>query len=104
MPVPGAAGFSITMDAPHSVTANFAALAPVTVNTTPAGRSFTVDGTTYTAPQAFQWAPGSSHTIATATQGSGGTQYVFTDVPDELFRTNVFAWPCSAIGKTWHGS
>src|SRR4029434_9859257 len=50
---------SITMDAPHSVVANFTALTQVTVDTTPAGRNFTVDGTTYTAQQAFLWEPGS---------------------------------------------
>jgi len=34
----------------------------------------------------------------------GGMQNVFTDVPDESFSTKAFAWPCSSIGKTWHGS
>src|SRR5215472_1612457 len=51
----------------------------VTVKTNPTGRSFTVDGTTYTATQTFSWVSGSSHTIATTTPQSGGTgvQYVW---------------------------
>ena len=45
----------------------------VTVQTNPAGRSFSVDGTTYTSVQTFSWDPGSSHTIATTSPQSGGT-------------------------------
>jgi hypothetical protein len=50
------------------------------VQTNPAGLSFTVDGTTYTAAHRFSWVPGSSHTIATTSPQSGGTgvQYVWT--------------------------
>ena len=45
----------------------------VTVQTTPSGRTFAVDGVTYTAAQMFSWIPGSSHTIATTSPQSGGT-------------------------------
>src|SRR5206468_4230388 len=45
----------------------------VTVQTNPIGRSFTVDGTTYTAAHRFSWVPRSSHTIATTSPQSGGT-------------------------------
>ncbi len=45
----------------------------VMVQTSPAGLSFTVDGTTYSTTQEFSWVPGSSHTIATTTPQSGGT-------------------------------
>ena len=53
----------------------------VTVQTNPAGLSFTVDGTTYTSAQTFSWQPGSSHTIATTSPQSGGTgvRYVWTN-------------------------
>jgi hypothetical protein len=56
----------------------------VTVQTNIAGRSFTVDGTAYTAAQTFSWAPGSSHTIATTSPQSGGTgiQYVWSNWSD----------------------
>jgi hypothetical protein len=51
----------------------------VTVQTSPAGRSFSVDGTTYSSAQIFNWTPSSSHTIATTSPQSGGTgiQYVW---------------------------
>ena len=56
----------------------------VTVQTNPAGRSFTVDGSLYTAAQAFSWAPGSSHILATTSAQSGGTgvQYLWTKWSD----------------------
>ncbi len=56
----------------------------VTLQTNPAGLTFTVDGTTYTAAQRLAWAPGSSHTIATTSPQSGGTsvQYVWTKWSD----------------------
>ena len=56
----------------------------VTVQTTPAGLAFTVDGTPYTSTQTFSWAPGSSHTIATTSPQSGGTgvRYVWTKWSD----------------------
>ncbi|HPG40862.1 MAG TPA: FlgD immunoglobulin-like domain containing protein [bacterium] len=71
---------SVTMNAPKSVTANFGHQVDITVTTSPAGRSFTVDGTSYTSQQTFTWVENSQHTIATtATQSGGaGTQYVFT--------------------------
>ena len=52
----------------------------VTVQTNPAGLTFSVDGTSYTAAQTFSWQPGSSHTIATTSPQSGGTgvRYVWT--------------------------
>src|SRR6266567_1458808 len=53
----------------------------VTVQTIPAGLTFTVDGTNYTSTQTFSWARGSSHTIATTSPQSGGTgvQYAWTN-------------------------
>ena len=56
----------------------------VTVQTNPAGRSFTVDGTTYSTTQTFSWIPASSHTISTTTPQSGGAgvQYVWSNWSD----------------------
>ena len=53
----------------------------VTIQTTPAGLAFIVDGTTYSSTQTFSWASGSSHTIATTSPQSGGTgvRYVWTN-------------------------
>jgi hypothetical protein len=66
----------------------------VTVNA-PVGRSFTVDGTTFTAPQAFDWLPGSNHTIATASTQSGntGTRYVFASWSDGGASSHTIAVP-----------
>jgi Divergent InlB B-repeat domain len=76
---------SITMSGPITETATFTQNpVQVTVQTSPAGRSFTVDGTPYTTAQTFSWVPGSSHTIATTSPQSGGTgiQYVWTNWSD----------------------
>jgi uncharacterized repeat protein (TIGR02543 family) len=56
----------------------------VIVGTSPSGRSFSVDGTTYTTAQTFSWTSGSSHTIATTSPQSGktGTQYVWSSWSD----------------------
>src|SRR5438874_668046 len=56
----------------------------VTVQTTPAGRTFSADGTNYSAAQTFSWATGSTHTIATTTPQSGGTdvRYYFSSWSD----------------------
>jgi len=56
----------------------------VTVQTNPAGLTFSVDGTTYGSTQRFTWTSGSSHTIATTSPQSGGTgvQYVWSKWSD----------------------
>ena len=65
---------SITMNGPITENASFTHdPVQVTVQTSPAGLSFSVDGTTYTAAQTFSWQSGSSHTIATTSPQSGGT-------------------------------
>jgi hypothetical protein len=51
---------------------------PVTVQTSPLGRSFTVDGTNYSSAQMFNWDYGSSHTIATTSPQSGGAGVQYT--------------------------
>jgi len=76
---------SITMNGPMTETAAFTQNAvQVTVQTSPSGPTFTVDGAPYTAAQSFSWQPGSSHTIATSSPQSGGTgvQYVWKNWSD----------------------
>ncbi len=55
-------------------------LSSVTVTTSPGNLSITVDGTTYTAPQSFNWVVGSTHTLNTTSPQSGpaGSQYVWS--------------------------
>jgi hypothetical protein len=57
---------------------------PITVNSNPAGLSFTVDGTTYNSAQSFSWTSGSLHTIAaTSPQNAGpGAQYAWSSWSD----------------------
>ena len=57
---------------------------PVTVQASPAAASFTVDGSTYTGPQLFNWPSGSPHTLATASpqNGAAGVQYVWNSWSD----------------------
>jgi hypothetical protein len=59
------------------------AYSEIHVTAFPAGRSFSVDGTTYSTPQTFSWLAGSSHEISVATpQGTAGTRYVFAGWSD----------------------
>ena len=50
----------------------------VTVQTSPSGISFAVDGTNYTSTRTFNLTPGSSHTISTSSPQSGGTGIQYT--------------------------
>ncbi len=63
---------------PVSATINI--LNSVTVTTSPANLSIIVDGTTYAAPQTFNWVVGSTHTLNTTSPQAGGTgvQYVWS--------------------------
>ncbi|MFO1513522.1 MAG: glycosyl hydrolase family 28-related protein [Verrucomicrobiota bacterium] len=56
----------------------------VTVQTSPPGRSFTVDGTNYTSAQTLAWTAGVNHTIATTTPQipSAGTRYLWSGWSD----------------------
>ncbi len=73
---------SITMSGPITETPAFTQNpVNITVQTSLAGLSFTVDGTNYSAAQTFSWTPGSSHTIATTSPQSGavGVRYVWSN-------------------------
>ena len=56
----------------------------VTLQTSPVGLSFTVDGTVYSSTQTFSWTPSSSHTIGTTSPQSAGTgvRYVWSSWSD----------------------
>jgi List-Bact-rpt repeat protein len=56
----------------------------VTVQASPAGASFTVDGTSYSGSQMFTWTAGSMHTIAATSPQSAGTgaQYAWISWSD----------------------
>jgi hypothetical protein len=55
----------------------------VTVQSSPAGFSFAVDGVPYASAQAFNWTPGSNHTIATTSpQSIGPGEWVWASWSD----------------------
>ena len=69
----------------------------ITVTTNPAGRSFSVDGTTYSSAQTFEWEQGSSHTMSVESpQGSDGTRYVFSNWSDGGAVSHSITVPTSA--------
>ncbi|MBN1567289.1 MAG: hypothetical protein JXA73_05555 [Acidobacteria bacterium] len=73
----------------------------ITITTNPIGRSFVVDGITYTASQTFSWETGSSHTISVATpQGSSDTQYAFASWSDGGAGSHTITVPAEATTYT----
>jgi uncharacterized repeat protein (TIGR01451 family) len=76
-------GSTVTMTGPITIAANFQQLASVTVNTSPAGLTFLVDGVVYAGSQTLTWVSGSPHSIVAAAQaGAAGTLYAFTSWSD----------------------
>ncbi len=75
---------SVTVAASATYAANFKKQYQDTVKTSPTGRSFTIDGTSYTTQQIIWWDTGSSHTlVATSPESIAvGTQYLFTSWSD----------------------
>jgi uncharacterized repeat protein (TIGR03803 family) len=73
----------------------------ITVGTSPAGLSFSVDGTTYTSTQTLSWTASSSHTIATTSpQTNGGTQNTFASWSDGGAISQSVTAPSSAASYT----
>lgn len=93
---------NIIMNGPISQTANFEQNPTITVTSNPNGRSITVDGNTYTAPQTFSWTPGSSHSIGTTSPQSGGTgtQYLFSNWSDGGSQTHNITVPSTPTNYT----
>ena len=73
-----------------------------TVATSPAGLGITVDGTSYTGPQTFTWAVGSSHTMSVASPQSGvtGVQYVYGSWSDGGGQSHTITVPSSSTTYT----
>jgi uncharacterized repeat protein (TIGR01451 family) len=85
---------SIIMNGPMTETAAFTQNpVQVTVQTNPAGRTFTVDSVTYTSAQTFSWQPGSSHTMATSSpqNGNAGVRYMWKNWSDSGAISHVVA-------------
>jgi hypothetical protein len=96
---------TVTMNAPITEIANFQSTpntVSVIVTSTPTGSGFvTVDGQPVTTPQAFNWVPGSSHTIAASSTVSGsGVQYIFQGWSDSGVQSHSITVPTSPITYT----
>jgi surface antigen len=84
---------TVTMGGPVNETASFGGAIPVTIDSAETGRSFALDdGTRHTAPETFNWVPGSSRTVTwdSPQAGTAGVQYVFAawnDGPSANSRT-----------------
>ena len=92
------ASTTVNMTSPQSVAAAFLGRT-LTVQTTPAGLQFSVDGgPMLLAPQTLTLSSGGTHTIATPPIQSGptGTQYVFTGWNDGGSATHTFTASTSA--------
>ena len=100
--VANSASTTVTMGAAESVMANFVSVTGITIQTSPAGLEFTVDGgAVQTAPQTLNLA-GGSHVIAVATPqaGTAGTQYVFSEWSDGGTATHTITVGTVAAGYT----
>ena len=77
------------------------ATTPIAVTTNPAGLSLIVDGTTYAAPQSFNWVPGSNHTVNVASPQVGvGARYVFANWSDAGAQSHTIVTPSSTATYT----
>ncbi|MGD0777694.1 MAG: DUF2341 domain-containing protein [Candidatus Solibacter sp.] len=82
---------------------NVVPMVQVTLQTLPAGLSYTVDNAnTFIAPATLTWVIGSVHTIATASTqpGAAGTQYIFTGWSDNGGLTHSVTAPASPATYT----
>jgi hypothetical protein len=90
------------MSSPRNVIANFAALVNITIDSAPSGRAIVVDNVGFTAPQTFQWQPGTNHTIATSSPQFGltGTRYLFSAWSDGGAISHAITVPATAATYT----
>ncbi len=73
----------------------------MTFDTNPSALQMIIDQITYTAPIAFNWPPGSSHTISVPSpQNSSGTQYVYKSWSDAGAQTHSITTPSSSAQYT----
>jgi len=93
---------SITMNGPITQSATFVPPSIITILTNPSGKSFTVDGQTYSSQKTFNWVVGSSHTISTINIQSGlaGIQYLWNSWSDGGANSHIIITPNSSTTYT----
>jgi uncharacterized repeat protein (TIGR02543 family) len=82
--------FSFSMPGNTNVTANFARVHDITVNSVPSGLNFSVDSVAYKSPHTFRWIAGSMHRVCADSiqDGDEGYRYSFiswNNTPDRCF-------------------
>jgi uncharacterized protein (TIGR03437 family) len=100
---PTSASTTVTMSAPQTVTANFVSTSGITVTTSPPGLQIVVDaGAPVMAPQTYNWAAGSSHSIGVNSPqpGASGTRYVYASWSDGGGQTHTVTAPNSPTTYT----
>jgi uncharacterized repeat protein (TIGR02543 family) len=95
---PASRATSVTVNAPQTVTANFAAVAAIAFQTNPSGLPLTVDGVTQNAPFTATLTPG-PHTIAApAPAASNGIQNVFASWSDSGAQSHTISLSAGQTG------
>ncbi|MBI4547791.1 MAG: putative Ig domain-containing protein, partial [Ignavibacteriae bacterium] len=87
---------TITMNGPITEIANFDLNdVLITVRTNPPGRSYRVDGTTYTVERTFSFLPGSTHTLSTDSiqAQTASSRYIWTSWSDGGTRSHTIIVP-----------
>lgn len=72
----------------------------ITIAPAPAGCSVIVDGVLYVAPQSFNWAPGSSHSVSAPSPQGSATRYVFANWSDGGAEAHTIVTPASPATYT----
>ena len=97
----GNAAYNTSISSALMQTVNSGGVA-VTVTTNPAALGITVDGTDYSAPQSFNWVPGSSHSLAVTSPqaGTAGTRYPFANWSDGGLQSHSITTPTTPTTYT----
>ena len=81
----------------------FSIVEPLRITTVPTGLTITVDGTDYTAPASFAWAPDSSHTVDTPSpqiSSDGRSRHLFASWSDGGAQSHFIAAQLTAWTNT----
>jgi hypothetical protein len=95
-----ASGYSSKAQAFSIGVSGGSATTSITVTSVPAGRSITVDGAAFTAPQTFNWVAGTSHTVSANSPQGTGTRYVFARWSDNGAQSHSITAPAASTTYT----
>jgi uncharacterized repeat protein (TIGR01451 family) len=72
----------------------------ITIASVPPGLALTIDGTSYAAPQSFNWIQGSGHTVSVPSPQGTGTRYTFAGWSDSGAQSHTIVVPAVAAAYT----